>query len=233
MQEPSRAAVEDMFDQIAPGYDLGNSILTFGLDARWRQQFVIGLKAPRGSEVLDAATGTGDVALTLLRYCPDVHVEAIDFSQKMIEIAQQRLSIPVARGDVHMSREDVQSLPYEDNFFDAVTIAYGIRNVVDVEVALKELYRVLKPGGTIGVLEFSMPKGTIVRTFSLFYLRRVLPIVGRVVTGRRRAFEYLDETIETFPHGKAFLDLLKGAKFTDLRSTKIALGITTAYYGKK
>lgn len=218
-----------MFDSISSKYDLANKIISMGIDRNWRQKLVKIVAKKPGADVLDLATGTGDVIVDLLRIAKPHHIVGIDPAEGMLEIARMKI-----KGEISELRAgDAQNLKLDDNSFDFATIAFGIRNIPNPQKALKEMYRVLKPGGEALVLEFSLPENRLIRSAFLFYLRNILPKLGAMVTGELSAYLYLDKTIESFPYGKEFAKLLADAGFSHVAYHKLTFGIATIYQAKK
>lgn len=222
-----------MFDAIAGNYDFVNSVLSLGLHARWRTKIRRSLPAGSGLEVLDLATGTGDVAIEISRDRRVSRVEGLDLSVGMLEYGQRKVVARGLTGRIKLSEGDAQAIPYADGSYDAVTISFGIRNVPDVLKCMRESLRVLKSGGRFIVLEFALPKSHIFRAIHLFYLRHVLPHLGRMLSGHDSAYRYLNETIEEFPHGSEFLALMRQAGFKETRFTPLTFGIVNLYIGEK
>ncbi len=222
--------VRSMFAEIAPRYDLGNRILSMGIDVMWRKRTVRESKASPGDKVLDCATGTGDLALEFKkRVGPAGEVLGTDFCAEMLEFAPskaEKAGLP-CRFEV----ADAMNLPYEDNSFDVASIAFGIRNVDDPLVCLKEMSRVVKPGGQVVVLEFGQPQGLFKYPYN-FYNKNILPSVGSLVTGKKTAYTYLHETSAAFPCGQDFLDIMKAAgSFAEQRAIPLTFGVAYLYIG--
>lgn len=210
-----------MFDRIAKRYDLINRLLSFGQDPKWRRRVADML--PSGSlRLLDVATGTGDLALAIQRERPQASIIGLDPSTKMLDVARTKST------QIEWMIGEAEHLPFLDASFDAVTIGFGIRNAHDLPKALKEMHRVLKPNGQLLILEFSKPF-LLIRPIALFHLRVIVPFVGRLVSGEADAYRYLDQTIETFPSGHAFLHLLKQAHFTRTSQKRLMFGAVTIY----
>ena len=222
--EPARANIPEMFDRIARRYDLVNRILSLGQDRAWRKTAVAALVGKGTIRVLDVAAGTGDLSLACLRANSSAQVVVTDPSPEMLELARRKLPT-----GTELLRAEAEHLPFPDGSFDAVMIGYGIRNVWSVERALAEMKRVLKSGGTLIVLEFSLPGNPLMRAGCLFYLRHVLPWIGWALTGDRAAYTYLNKTIETFPYGDAFCQKLTAAGCTACTAQPMFFGVTTAY----
>ncbi len=228
----SRENVWKMFDAISATYDRINSILSFGMDRGWRRRAALHLPERKNLDLLDIATGTGDQLIACME--SDAHIRSavgIDLASFMLEIAQAKIGSKPYKTKVKFQRADALRLPFRDSSFDAATFSFGIRNVSDPSAALKEIARVLKPGGRCLILEFSLPPKPL-KTLHLFYLRRILPHVGGFFSKNRAAYRYLNETIETFPSGGAFLSLMKSASLTS-RQIPMALGVVTLYLGEK
>lgn len=225
---PQRQDVWKMFDQISTTYDRINRILSLGMDQRWRRQVAKSLPPQKNLKILDLATGTGDQIKALLRAGASIQsITGIDLSHDMLAIAKRKL-----QGKAELLHANAENLPFPDASFDAATFSFGIRNVEDPLCALKDVYRVLKPSGRCLVLEFSLPPKPI-RSFYLFYLRRILPFVGGLLSRRPAAYVYLNQTIEHFPSGKDFSALLEKAGFCSLQRISMALGGVTLYVGEK
>lgn len=228
MNDPSRENVWKMFDAISPTYDRTNRIISFGMDQRWRAKVASFLPPQKNLKVLDLATGTGDQALALIKSQSSIQsITGIDLSKEMLEIARRKIPCKM-----QFLVADAEKLPFKDRSFDAATFSFGIRNVSDPLKALNEIYRVLKPKGRCLILEFSLPPQPI-RPFFLFYLRHVLPIVAGLISKNRSAYQYLNRTIEHFPSGKAFCQLMKEADFGRLKEVPMNLGSVTLYIGEK
>lgn len=222
-----------MFDRIARKYDLVNRVLSFGIDISWRNRLAKLVSRKPAARVVDVATGTGDVIVTLSRKADIAEIVGVDPSQGMLNVAQTKITREIPGSPAVLVNAGAEDMPFPDGHFDFVTIAFGIRNVPDVVPALREMYRVLKPGGEVLILEFSLPKNPIVKAVHLFYLRHILPRVGGMITGNREAYNYLNKTIESFPYGEAFGSLLKEAGFDEVTRHKLTFGIATIYQAKK
>lgn len=230
---PSRANVWKMFDAISANYDRVNSILSFGMDRNWRRRTASHLPQRKNLDLLDLASGTGDQLIACLESGADVRSGVgIDLASEMLKVAKAKIGLKPYKDRVKFQRADALRLPFPDNSFDAATFSFGIRNVPDPLAALKEIHRVLKPRGRCLVLEFSLPPQPF-RPFHLFYLRRILPLIGGFFSKNKAAYRYLNETIETFPCGNAFCFLMKSALLGSIRQVPMALGAVTLYLGEK
>lgn len=229
----SRDNVWKMFDAISTSYDKINSILSFGMDRGWRKRVASHLPSKKHLDLLDLATGTGAQLIACLESKASIRSSiGADLSSEMLAIAKTKIEAKPYEARVKFQRADALHLPFSENSFDAVTFSFGIRNVSDPLAALKEIRRVLRPGGRCLVLEFSLPPEPL-KTFHLFYLRHILPHIGGFVSKNKSAYRYLNETIETFPCGSAFCLLMKNALYSSIRQIPMALGAVTLYLGEK
>ena len=219
-----------IFDQISKKYDKINRVLSLGQDTRWRKKVAKNLPLKPHLDILDLATGTADQLLALFHSKVSIkRAVGIDLSKEMLKIGREKIAaFPKAK----LIHGDAQKIPFEDSTFDATTFSFGIRNVEDPLVSLKEIYRVLKPTGRCLILEFSIPS-PIVKPFFLLYLRKILPKLGGFLSNNLEAYRYLNRTIESFPSGNAFLEIMKEAGFTSLRKISMNLGSVTLYIGDK
>lgn len=231
VQEGKAAQVQAMFAGIARRYDLLNRVLSLGFDRRWRLQATRAAFAGGATRVLDVATGTADLALALKKYRPEAEVVGVDFVEAMLEIGRRKAA---RRGlAVRLEQGDGLSLPYGDASFDAVTIAYGLRNFADIGRGLREFYRVLRPGGRLVVLEFPPPpKGVFGNLFRLYFLQ-VLPRIGGLVSGRRGAYTYLPDSVLKFPPPAELARLLEDAGFRGVRYRLQTFGVSALHTGEK
>jgi len=222
--------VQAMFSAIAPRYDLANSVLSLGTHQLWRKAAVRASGAGPGSRVLDCATGTGDLALAFKRTVgPKGRVVGTDFCAEMLELAPPKAA--AARLEVEFAQADAQVLPYGDDSFDVASIAFGIRNVDDPVRCLKEMARVVRPGGRVVVLEFGQPSGFFGALFRI-YSTYVLPFVGGLISGRPAAYKYLDRTAAAFPSGAKFTELMwKAGAFAEVGDQPLTFGTVHVYTG--
>ena len=198
-------SIRNMFNGIAPKYDILNTVLSFGIHHLWRRKTVktSDLKIP--ARVLDCATGTGDLAIALKSYYPQAEVTGLDFSKNMLEIARQK--VLKLKTNVNLLTGDILGLPFLDNKFDAVTISFGIRNVDNTLLGLQEMARVTKPGGKVIVLEFGQPIG-IMKIFYTFYSKVIMPFIGRIISGDKGAYKYLPATALSYPCREKFVKIM-------------------------
>ncbi|GAB4364352.1 MAG: bifunctional demethylmenaquinone methyltransferase/2-methoxy-6-polyprenyl-1,4-benzoquinol methylase UbiE [Calditrichia bacterium] len=230
----SGSEVWRMFDRISRRYDLLNHLLSLGRDIAWRKRLAENLPHFQRQWVLDCATGTGDVFLSLFQNSTRVHKGiGLDPAQKMLQIGRQKVSGNGFQSLIQLFPGDAMFLPFSENSFHTITIAFGIRNVQDVNRALQEMYRVLKPGGRVLILEFSLPGNPLIRRLYLFYFRHILPRLGGWVSGDYQAYRYLNQTVEAFPHGQDFCRLLEAVGFKQVRDIPLTLGVASIYRGDK
>lgn len=235
--------IAEMFDKIAFRYDFLNRFLSGGIDIYWRRRAIRelrGLVAHMADEgavgslaVLDVATGTGDMAIMLTRYLAGAHVTGIDISRGMLEIGEQKIGKLGLASRVSLQLGDSEALQFADGSFDAITVAFGVRNFENLEKGLREMFRVLRPGGRLVVLEFSRPHTPGVRQAYDLYLRLVAPNVGKMVSSSREAYQYLNDSVKAFPEGRAFVDILNNCGYVQSRLHRLSLGICTLYIGEK
>jgi demethylmenaquinone methyltransferase/2-methoxy-6-polyprenyl-1,4-benzoquinol methylase len=232
--QPPRTDIWRMFNRIAGRYDLLNRLLSFGQDIRWRKQVARFLANHNEQYLLDLATGTGDQLLYLFKNSSKIdRAVGTDLAVNMLDIGKEKIKNQQLDNRIHLKEGDAESIQFPEETFDAVTISFGIRNVVNVSQSLSEMYRVLKPSGRVLILEFSIPKNRLMRKIYLLYFRYFLPMMGAVISGDGYAYKYLNETVETFPYGNDFCHLLVSAGFQNVYMHPMTFGITTIYVGEK
>ena len=222
-----------LFDQIASTYDLLNRLISFGADGFWRAKMVGKIVSRPKIQALDLATGTADVALLLAQREDVQRVEGVDLSEQMLALGRKKVEQGGFTKKVSLTVGDGVSLDYSDGSFDLVTLAFGIRNFDNVTGALSSIHRVLAPGGQVVVMEFGLPRNSLIKFVYLFYFRRILPLVGRLVSRHPFAYSYLNRTVESFPYGENFLSLLKRAGFKELRAHPLCFGVAYIYTGSR
>ena len=232
--QPSRVGIWKMFDRIAPRYDLLNKILSLGLDGFWRRRAGKYLPERKDLRVLDLATGTGDLLLMLLANHKNISsAVGLDMSPEMLAIAEKKIAGHNLQGSISLVCADITEIPFPENSFDAVTIAFGIRNVSDVNIALSQTYRVLKPGGRVIILEFSLPDNSLMKNLFLLYLRTFVPAVGAIISGDSEAYRYLNKTVETFLSREELCKYMQNAGFISVNAVPITFGTVCIYNGEK
>lgn len=225
--------VRQMFDDISHRYDLLNRLLSFGIDRRWRRFAVSQLSIPKNGRVLDIATGTCDVALEVAAQTdPSVTIVGEDFTQGMLVQGQVKLNGSEHGSRITLVNAPCEEIPHPDATFDAITIAFGIRNVVDRQAGLCEMFRVLKPGGRAVILEFSNPRSKLFRQLYYFYFQKILPTIGGLIS-KRSAYQYLPDSVIEFPSQEEFSQMMGTAGFQRLQHCDLTFGISTVYVGDK
>lgn len=222
---PDAVYVRDAFARIADRYVLTNHVLSLGADIWWRRVVTSRIRKWKPRRLLDVASGTGDLALEIQDACVDCEVTASDFCAEMLAHAS-------SRGLDHTVVADALALPFPDGGFDVVTVAFGLRNMADYPAALREMHRVLKPGGRLVILDFSLPEGVLRGPYRM-YLHHVLPRMAGWLTGQKDAYEYLGGSIETFPSGGAMTGLLESCGFTHAGATPLTFGVVSIYEGTR
>jgi len=226
--------VRDMFDRIAPHYDFLNRLLSLRQDVYWRRTLVAGLGLAPGHRVLDAACGTADVGIEIRRqHGRAVEVVGIDFAPEMLRLAKPKVSQPDPGTTIHLAAADAFDLPFNSAQFDAVTMAFGIRNIQDKSTVLRRFWEQLKPGGRLAILELGTPTSGLARSAYLFYFTRLLPSVGRLFSKHNFAYSYLPESVARFPAPQEFASMMRRAGFRRVRYLPMTLGITVLFVGEK
>lgn len=224
--------VAEMFDNISPKYDFLNRTLSFGIDVSWRKKVVRKVKQQRPSDLLDIATGTADLAIALAGTGATA-ITGVDISEGMMAIGREKIKKKGLDKLIHLQYADSENLPFADASFDAVTISFGIRNFEHPDKGLQEIYRVLRPGGCLYILEFSQPQRSPFKQLYRFYSRNILPAWGRLVSKDKSAYTYLPDSVAAFPYGQAFLNMLEKAGFKSNTARELTFGISTIYTGQK
>lgn len=231
--ESKKGQVSTMFNRIAPYYDFLNRLLSAGIDKHWRKKAIQKLQEDNPRHILDVATGTADVALATARHLQPEKIIGVDISTEMLEVGRKKVHKKALDAVIELQEGDSENLPFPDNTFDAVTVAFGVRNFENLEQGLAEMHRVLKPGGKIVVLEFSRP--TLFPFKQLFngYFKYILPQIGRLTSKDPKAYRYLYESVQAFPDGQDFVDFLQKTGYTDNQCKPLTLGICSLYWGQK
>jgi demethylmenaquinone methyltransferase/2-methoxy-6-polyprenyl-1,4-benzoquinol methylase len=233
MSEPSKKeVVREMFDNISHRYDFLNHFLSFGIDHRWRKTLVRMLESYKPVSVLDVATGTGDLAIAIGSLKPQ-KIVGIDISEKMLEIGRQKLAANGLDQMITLRQADAERMPFSDNSFEAITVAFGVRNFEDLLLGLTEMRRVLRPGGVMLILEFSHPRSFPMKQLYGIYSRFVIPVMGRLISGNSKAYTYLPESVAAFPSGKNFLSILDSLGLKHTRQISLSTGIASIYAAEK
>ena len=221
--------VEQMFDNIAPAYDPLNHILSLGIDRQWRRTAINWLKPFRPQRILDIATGTGDFAILAGRRLAPAQLIGVDISEGMMQVARQKVARNGMEAMIHFQKEDCLRMSFPDDSFDAVTIAFGVRNFENLDACLREIHRVLRADGHLAILELSTPVRSPFKQLFAFYSKAILPLIGRLISKDNSAYTYLPETIKAFPQGEVMQGILKKAGFREVGFRRLTMGICTLY----
>ena len=230
--DAKKKQVAEMFDSISGKYDFLNHFLSLGIDIRWRKKAVKMLQDLQPKQILDIATGTGDFAIEALKLNPD-KVIGVDISEGMLDVGRKKMVKKGYSEIIDMQSGDSENLHFEDNKFDAVIVAFGVRNFENLEKGLSEMNRVLRPGGRAVILEFSKPTVFPFKQLYNFYFRWILPKIGKVVSKDNAAYTYLPESVNEFPFGNDFLEILKKTGYKNTKCKPLTLGISSIYVGEK
>jgi len=222
-----------MFDNIAPWYDFLNHFLSLGIDISWRKKAIASLRDLQPKMILDVATGTADLAIEANRQLSPDKVIGIDIANEMLEVGRKKLKNKHLSGKIELLLGDSENIAFPDNTFDAVTVAFGVRNFENLEKGLTEMLRVMRPGGKVAILEFSRPTLFPFRQLYNFYFKNFLPVIGRMTSKDPKAYSYLYESVQAFPDGKNFADVLKNIGYQFITYKSLTLGICTLYLAEK
>lgn len=233
-EQTKKEQVEQMFDNIAPTYDRLNHILSFNIDKLWRRRVVRIIRKSNPDMVMDMATGTGDLAIAMARRIKDVHILGIDLSEEMLAVARQKIESEGVSDCIEVKKGDAENLTFVDSeTMDAATVAFGVRNFENLEKGLTEIYRTLRTGGKLIVLEFSIPRNPLVRWVYAQYSHRLLPRIGAMLSKDRQAYDYLPDSVEEFPSPERFAEILRGIGFSDIKARSQSFGIAHIYEATK
>lgn len=225
--------IERMFDNISHKYDFLNHLLSLGIDKKWRKNLIRAMAVENPEHILDMASGTGDLALMTSEYIPSASIKGIDISSGMLEIGRKKIQDRNLSQRIEMIHGDSENMPFSGDSFDAVTVAFGVRNYEDLLKGLSEAHRVLKPGGSIYILEFSRPRNVFFRSVFNIYFRYILPFIGRISSKDPKAYKYLFESVQAFPAYEDFIAIMHKAGFQSNNYKVQSFGICSIYHGKK
>lgn len=231
-EKSKKEEVEQMFDNISSKYDFLNHFLSLGIDKIWRRKAVKELRLTQPKKILDIATGTGDFAIANLKLNPE-EIVGIDISNGMLDVGKQKMIKRNVDHIVTMKQADSEALPFDEGYFDGLTVGFGVRNFENLEKGLSEMLRVLRPGGKAVILEFSKPKVFPIKQAFGFYSKYVIPVLGKNISKDEKAYAYLPESVEAFPEGKDFMDILTKLNYKNVTATTVSGGIATIYTGIK
>lgn len=226
--------VAEMFDNIAHSYDALNHVFSLGIDVLWRKKSINMLKEIKPKRLMDVATGTGDFAIEAQRMGLGAEeIVGVDISEGMLDIGRKKVIKKGYSDTITLKYGDSENLPFEDNYFDAYAVAFGVRNFENLENGMKDMLRVLRPGGMGLVLEFSKPSSFPFKQLFLFYFKFIMPTIGKLVSKDARAYTYLPESVEAFPQGEKFMTIMKNLGYKDVKQKRLTGGIATIYTGIK
>ncbi len=225
--------VASMFDSIAFRYDFLNRFLSAGIDVSWRKKAIHALHEVKPKIILDVATGTGDVAILTHKLIAPTHITGIDISEGMLAEGRKKIVALGLQDSIELVSGDSEQLAFNNNHFDGITVAFGVRNFEHLETGLQEMFRVLQPGGKLVILEFSKPKQFLFKGFYNIYMNIVAPGFGKMIAKNKEAYQYLNDSVQAFPEGDAFTSIMEKVGFTSITSKKLTFGICTIYCGKK
>lgn len=222
-----------MFDNIAGKYDFLNHVLSLGIDKGWRRKAIRSIKGIAPRQILDVATGTGDLAIAAALELPEARITGIDIAAQMLEVGKVKIAERSLSDRIGMTVADSENLPYADHHFDAVLCAYGTRNFQDLHKGLAEMNRVMRPGGKLAILEFSKPRTFPVKQLFAFYFKYILPLLGKMVSKHATAYTYLPDSVMAFPEGRDFCAILEQCGFKNAKATPLTFGISSLYTADK
>ena len=231
--QTKKEEVREMFDNIAPRYDLLNHTLSVNIDRIWRSRAVNEVRRANPRRILDVATGTGDLAIALARRIRDVQVMGVDLSEEMLAVARRKVEARGLDSRIVLERGDAEHLEVADASVDAATVAFGVRNFGDLAAGLRELARTIRPGGKVVILEFSRPRNRVFRALYEFYSYQILPRLGGLVSRDKRAYEYLPASVGEFPAPEEFMAMMARAGFRNCRARSQSFGIAQIYIGER
>ena len=228
-----KAQVAEMFNNIAGRYDFLNHFLSMGIDKGWRKKAIAEVAQISPTQILDVATGTGDMAIAAAKTIRPKRITGLDIADQMLEVGRKKIADQNLSSIISLQTGDSESMPFATGAYDAVMCAYGVRNFEHLEIGLTEMNRVLRPGGKVVILEFSHPTGTVIKPLYKFYFRYILPTLGKLVSKHSRAYTYLPESVMAFPEGKKFCEILGQCGFKEAKARPLTFGITTLYTAVK
>jgi len=231
--ESKKQQIEKMFDKIAFRYDFLNHFLSAGIDVGWRRKAIKQLRSIDPKFVLDVATGTGDMAILLCKILNPEKVTGIDISEGMLQVGKKKIDKLGLQQRITLKKGDSETIFFDDNSFDAVTVAFGVRNFQDLELGLNEIKRVLKPRGKLIVLECTKPKMPVIKNLHYLYLNVITPWIGKIISKNKNAYQYLNDSVQKFPEGNDFIKILNKLGYKNTSCKTLSLGISSIYCGEK
>ncbi len=232
-QKNKKEQVAEMFDKISPTYDLLNHLLSAGIDKIWRRKALAMLKGNQPQFILDVATGTADLAILAQKMLNPKQIIGIDISEGMLALGREKIQKLGLSEKILLQTADSENLPFADNHFDTVMVSFGVRNFAHLEQGLSEIYRVIQPKGKVMILEFSKPSVFPIKQLYQFYSKTFLPWLGKLISKDKAAYQYLPESVEAFPEGKNFVQILEKIGFKNVICKRLSFGICSVYMGEK
>jgi demethylmenaquinone methyltransferase/2-methoxy-6-polyprenyl-1,4-benzoquinol methylase len=232
-KESKKKQVENMFDKIAFRYDFLNRFLSAGIDVGWRKKAIRQLVSSNPKNILDVATGTGDFALTCYEILKPEKITGIDISEGMLDIGRKKIEKAGLEQKIELLNGDSEAILFDDNSFDAVTVAFGVRNFENLEKGLDEIKRVLKPGGKLIVLEFTKPSLPVIKQVYNFYMNTITPKIGKIIAKNNEAYQYLNDSVLQFPEKESFIHILNQSDYRNAFYKTLTLGICSIYCAEK
>jgi len=232
-EESKKNQVRQMFNNIAGRYDFLNRFLSLGIDRGWRKKAIALIRAQSQPRILDIASGTGDLAIEMAQQIKGARVTGLDLAPEMLRIGRQKAQKKQLSSSITFVEGDAENLPFQDNTFEVITVAFGVRNFEQPEKGLKEMNRVLKPGGQLIILEFSKTESRVFKGLFNFYFKYILPKIGRLLSRDAKAYQYLYESVQAFPSGNEFLKMLNRNGYHSNRWIPLTFGVCSIYYGEK
>jgi len=231
--ETKKEQVASMFNNISGTYDFLNHFLSLGIDIIWRKKAIKELLSTQPQKILDVATGTGDFAFESIKILKPQQIIGVDISEGMLDVARKKIAERNLGHVFSVQKGDSEGLHFEDNAFDAITVAFGVRNYENLEKGLADMYRVLKPGGKVVILEFSKPRAFPIKQFYNFYFKHILPSIGKLFSKDKKAYAYLEESVQAFPDGGDFTTLMEKIGYQYTKHRSLTFGISAIYTGIK
>ena len=232
LEAKKKNEIAGMFNHISPKYDFLNRFLSFGIDTIWRRKAIAQLSEIKPKTILDIATGTGDLAIAAQKLNPE-KIIGIDISKGMLEVGKQKIEKRNLQNLIELHLGDSENIPFPNNTFNAVMVAFGVRNFEHLQNGINEMFRVMTVGGKVMILEFSKPHNFPVKQFYNFYLKFILPLWGRIISGNNVAYTYLNDSVQKFPEGEHFLTFLNNAGFKNTKIKRLTFGVASIYTGEK
>jgi demethylmenaquinone methyltransferase/2-methoxy-6-polyprenyl-1,4-benzoquinol methylase len=232
-KESKKKQVENMFDKIAFRYDFLNRFLSAGIDVGWRKKAIKQLISSKPQNILDVATGTGDFAITSYEILKPEKITGIDISEGMLQIGRKKIEKAGLQKNIELLKGDSEAILFDDNTFDAVTVAFGVRNFENLEKGLEEIRRVLKPGGKLVVLEFTKPSAPVIKQLYNFYMNTITPKIGKIIAKNNEAYQYLNDSVLQFPEKESFIHILNQSNYRNAFYKTLTLGICSIYCAEK